>query len=131
MIGGTTYGGGTYGGTVSKLIQNLALHKSCVVGVVDDCGETGHRTEDIRSHHAGDSRKIELQITEESQSTQNNFGDPIDISNVNEIIYKFSRKKYGVVLSKFTKTKSGGGITVTDGPNGKCEILWNPSDTSG
>jgi hypothetical protein len=89
-----------------------------------------HRVENIDPHHAGDSRLIKLQIRKESTDPQTDFGDPIDISNVNEITYRFSDNETGSTC-EFTKTKSGGGISITDGSNGQCEISWDTSDTTG
>jgi len=67
----------------------------------------------------GNDEVVEVTVRDENK-------EPVDISGANSIEYQISKDG----SSEVSKTKSGGGITVTDGTDGKFEVSIASSDTS-
>lgn len=87
-----------------------------------------HRVENIKNHHAGNSRLIKLQVRYPADSEDEEFGDPVDIRSA-DVRYYFSEQSSGPDCI-FKKTTSDD-IEIVDGVNGFVEIKWKPEDTEG
>jgi len=87
-----------------------------------------HREEDIKNHHAGDSRLIKLQVRYPAEAEEEEFGDPVDVRSA-DIRYYFSEQSKGSDCI-FKKTNEDG-IEIVDGVNGLVKIKWKPEDTEG
>jgi len=75
-------------------------------------------------HHSGDSRTLEVTINDE-------VGAVVDISSAT-LTWGLSKKSADTTTpmgaALITKT-IGSGITITDGPNGRCDVAIDPADT--
>ena len=72
--------------------------------------------------HAGDDQAVMVTVKDEA-------GSVVDISGATEITWILKRSE-GSSTDTLTKSKTGGGITITDGPGGVFEITVTSSDTA-
>jgi len=71
------------------------------------------------SFFQGDDETVKVEVLDINK-------EAVDISSANSIEYQISENG----SSEVSKTKSGGGITVTDGSDGKFEVTIDSGDTS-
>lgn len=81
-----------------------------------------HNNQDVDDYHVGDDLKIKVTVEEN--------GSPKDITN-SSAEYELYEKYPSGDDTVFTKTTSGGGITIVDAANGRLDVEIDGTDTDG
>lgn len=81
-----------------------------------------HNAQSIEGYHSGDTLIIKVSVVDSDENA-------VDIRDA-DITYAIADSQSGTATQQVTKTVSGGGITITDGKNGKFEIDIAPADTA-